>query len=204
MFNRALRFVNESIMFPRRYAFLTEELAPFLAGCSSILDVGSSNGRLVKKLTEGLDVTVRGVDVHVQANAVIPIDSYDGKVLPFADRSFDCVMLIDVLHHADDPVALLLEATRVANKQVLIKDHYYDNQLDWFVLKWADHFGNDPMGIRLPNNYLDRSAWSSAIARSQLRLLHEKRFMKLSYDPCKHVIFQLGRPDVASSAGATA
>jgi SAM-dependent methyltransferase len=178
-------------MFPRRYAFLTEELAPFLRGATSILDVGSSNGRLAQKLTAGLDVRLRGVDVHVQPHAAIDIDEYDGKTLPFADRSFDCVMLIDVLHHAEDPVALLKESTRVAKHHVLVKDHYYENRFDWQVLKWADYFGNDPLGITLPYNYLDRDAWHEAAARCKLRILHEKRFTKYSYDPCKHVIYQL-------------
>ena len=198
MLKKTLRFVNEDIMFPRRYAFLTAELSPFLQGVRSILDVGSSNGRLIQQIASGLgDVSVSGVDINVQPNSVIPIRAYDGKVLPYADGSFECVLLIDVLHHAEDPEALLAEASRVASKNVLIKDHYWNNQLDWFVLKWADYFGNHPLGITLPYNYLNVAAWHRAFTHAQLEILSEKAFMKLSYDPCKHIIYHLAKKSVA-------
>ncbi len=117
-------------MFPRRYAFLTKDLSPFLAGARSVLDVGSSNGPADQQAHRRLDSPrVVGVDVFVQADSVIPIEQYDGATLPFADGSFDTVVLIDVLHHADDPPALLAEAARVAKQHVLVKDHYFKSRL---------------------------------------------------------------------------
>jgi SAM-dependent methyltransferase len=196
-FHRALREINERIMFPRRYAFLAEALSPFLAGARSVLDVGSSNGRLIRRLTAGLEgARVVGV---VQPNSVIPIECFDGMRLPFADGAFDSVVLIDVLHHADDPPALLIEAARVAKNHVLIKDHYFRNRLEWLILKWADYGGNAPHGIRLPCNYLSLEAWQAAFRRAGLSVLTEKRFTRYSYDPCQHVIFHLQKPDALAS-----
>lgn len=196
----ALRVLNERVMFPRRYAFLGEELSPFLAGAKSVLDVGSSNGRLISRLTAGLaDVRVVGVDVQVQPGSIIPIEWYNGTTLPFADSSFDSVVLIDVLHHADDPAALLAEAARVAKHHVLIKDHYFRTQLDWHILKWADYGGNAPHGIRLPCNYLDLPGWRGTISAAGLAVLTEKSFTRYSYDPCKHVVFHLKKLETSPS-----
>lgn len=195
MTHAALRVINERIMFPRRYAFLSETLAPFLAGVESVLDVGSSNGRLITQIaakTRGTRVV--SVDVHVQPDAVIPIERYDGTRLPFASGSFESVVLIDVLHHADDPPALLAEAARVAKSHVLIKDHYFASQMDWHILKWADYGGNAPHGIRLPCNYLDLPAWYAAIEGAGLEVLVERLFTRYSYDPCKHILFHLKKP----------
>lgn len=195
MTHAALRVLNERVMFPRRYAFLSEALAPFLAGAESILDVGSSNGRLISRITKGLrGAHVVGVDVHVQPDRVIPIERYDGARLPFPNGSFDSVVLIDVLHHADDPAALLSEAARVARDHVLIKDHYFRTQMDWQILKWADYGGNAPHGIRLPCNYLNLPAWYAAIQGAGLDVLVERPFTRYSYDPCKHIIFHLKKP----------
>ena len=48
--------------------------------------------------------------------AGLPIEILDGtaEALPYADRSFDATLLCAVLHHVDDPGALLAEAMRVA------------------------------------------------------------------------------------------
>jgi SAM-dependent methyltransferase len=200
MLKPALRLLNERVMFPRRYAFLTRELSPFLRSGQTLLDVGSSNGRLVRSLTAGLpDVAVAGVDVHVQPGALIPIEKYDGRTLPFDDDSFDCTLLVDVLHHADDPTALLQEATRVSRRHVLIKDHYYVTRLDWHVLKWADRGGNAPHDIVLPFHYFTLPEWKTAIAACGLSVLFEKPFTNYAFDPCKHVIYHLGKDRSAKS-----
>ena len=189
-----MRYVNGKIMFPRRYAFLSQELSPYLQGNRSILDVGSSNGRLIKQIAENLiDVEIAGVDIKAQPGSVIPIKEYDGTLLPYADDSFDCVVLIDVLHHAQDQAGLLLEAKRVTRKHILIKDHYWKSRLDWHILKWADYFGNDAFGITLPYNYLAVSAWNQTFRNAGLAVLAEKLFTKYSLDPCKHVIYHLSK-----------
>jgi SAM-dependent methyltransferase len=44
---------------------------------------------------------------------------YDGLHIPFPDDSFDVVLLIFALHHADDPAAVLREARRVCRRHVI-------------------------------------------------------------------------------------
>lgn len=57
----------------------------------------------------GIDVEVSGRDTAMKT----PDCYYDGRVLPFADRSFDGAFSTQVLEHVADPSALLREMHRV-------------------------------------------------------------------------------------------
>jgi hypothetical protein len=59
------------------------------------------------------------------------------------------------------------------------------------LLKWADYFGNDAHGIALPYNYLRVAEWHSAFATAGLVVLPQRPFLKLSYEPCKHILYHL-------------
>ena len=48
---------------------------------------------------------------------------FNGTHLPYEASSVDIVLLVDVLHHTQDPMVMLREARRVARKGILIKDH---------------------------------------------------------------------------------
>jgi len=48
-----------------------------------------------------------------------PLITADGMALPFADQSFDLVLAIGVLEHAEDPTRFLDEMTRVGKRGVI-------------------------------------------------------------------------------------
>ncbi len=93
-----------------------------------------------------------------QASA-IPVAPFDGRTLPFADSTFDAVVLVDVLHHADDPARLLGEAARVTRGPILIKDHACDRFLAVPTLRFMDRVGNARHGVSLPYHYWRRQTW---------------------------------------------
>ena len=85
-----------------------------------VLDAGCGAGAYVRRLTEngyhpvGLDIelppdTPRGVTCAGRA-----------EQLPFADESFDTVLLINVLEHLDDDVLALHEAHRVCRHNLIL------------------------------------------------------------------------------------
>ncbi len=115
----------------------------------------------------------------------------NGKRLPFASGTFDCVMMVDVLHHDSCPRGLLEEAGRIARDRVLIKDHYWTTKLDLAFLRCADYIGNRLYGVKLPYVFLKLESWHSLFKSTGLRIARSSRFRFNAMDPCKHVIFDL-------------
>ncbi|MGA9117668.1 MAG: class I SAM-dependent methyltransferase [Bacteroidota bacterium] len=89
-----------------------------------ILDLGCATGNYCVHLSLR-GYTMTGADIHpgyVQAARTRGVDAHlvgEGP-LPFADRSFDSVLLFEVLEHLENPDALLAEARRVTRRNVLV------------------------------------------------------------------------------------
>jgi len=127
-----------------------------------MLDIGCGNGLLARRIAElaGAD-TVRGVDVMVRDDTSVPVASYDGKHLPFDDGSYDVITICDVLHHADDPQAVVRDAIRVLAKtgQIIIKDHFRLGAVSNAVLLAMDMLGNYSTGVLVRGTYLSPPQW---------------------------------------------
>jgi ubiquinone/menaquinone biosynthesis C-methylase UbiE len=150
-------------IFHRRLEALTSIIAPLLPS-GPILDVGSGSGMIGKKLMAMRpDLQIVGIDVHLRPDPLIEIKAYDGKQIPYEDNTFSAVLLIDVLHHTDNFLPLLEECLRVSSDNVLIKDHFYSNSMEWAILSFLDWIGNKPYGVRLPYNYLMRNEWQKGL-----------------------------------------
>lgn len=147
----------------RRVTVLAAHLARLLPPSASVLDIGCGDGKLAALLLEQRpDLSIRGVDVLVRPDPAIQVEEFDGTHLPYPDGSFDHALLIDVLHHTDDPRVLLREAARVVRRAVVIKDHLRDQWLAGPTLRLMDWVGNARHGVRLPYNYLSTPEWKAA------------------------------------------
>lgn len=164
-----LNQVHNTVVFGRRVRVLAQALAGAIPGPGSVLDLGCGDGQIASELMKlRPDLAVEGVDVLLRPVTHIPVTLYDGAVLPFADQSFDYVTIIDVLHHTDDPAAVLAEAARVARLGVVVKDHLREGLLAGPTLRAMDWVGNRGHDVRLPYNYLDSAQWDAAIAAAGL------------------------------------
>src|SRR5437899_933041 len=95
----------------RRVRILSMEIDRLLPANASVLDVGCGDGFIGEKLMNRRpDAALTGIDTVKRRSAHIPVAEYDGKKIPYADRSYDIVMFVDVLHHTSDPAVLLREA----------------------------------------------------------------------------------------------
>jgi len=72
------------------------------------LDVGSGPGSLHPYLAklgavEGVDVSEALVERAAAANPTVRYRTYDGRALPFGDKSFDLAFAVNVFHHVEPP-----------------------------------------------------------------------------------------------------
>jgi SAM-dependent methyltransferase len=110
-----------------------------------VLDVGCGNGMLHPLISEavgelhGADVSGRSIELAREQNPNVRYKTYDGRVLPYRDGSFDCAFAICVLHHV--PVAqwaAFLEDMRRVVKPgglVLLIEHNPLNPATQWVVK---------------------------------------------------------------------
>ena len=137
----------------------------------SVLDVGAGDGRVAAEIGRRIDATeVRGIDIAARPDAAIDIAVYDGVHLPYPDRSFDAVVLSDVLHHSPDPEALLRECLRVARRCVLVKDHLAFGPLSQKLLWLMDVAGNHATQVAVRGTYLSLEQWFELAERAGGRI----------------------------------
>jgi SAM-dependent methyltransferase len=150
---------------------IVTSLASHLGQVQSLLDVGCGNGTNTLALAERVGATrVVGVDVHVRPSTVIEVHAYDGVHLPFPDRSFDAVSIVDVLHHCTEPRAVLAELMRVAKDAVVIKDHFVYGPVTRKMIYYMDIVGNAKEPIPVPGTYFEPSEWVEMITTAGGRI----------------------------------
>lgn len=172
----------------RRVRVLADHLAELVPRDARVLDVGCGDGLLDRELlARRPDLTVEGIDVLVRPEAHIPVTAFDGTSIPFGDRSFDAVLFVDVLHHADDPIALLREGARIAQRAVVIKDHNMNGLLAAHTLRFMDRVGNVRHGVVLPYNYWPRARWTAAFTELGLRVAAYRGHLGLYPPPASWV-----------------
>ena len=103
-----------------------EELLEFITNVSGrrVLDIGCGLGPYVAELNKRSFACV-GVEINrevARAAAALgrPVFIMDGRALAFRDGTFETCLLIEVIEHVDDFELVLLEAARVARRNIVI------------------------------------------------------------------------------------
>jgi SAM-dependent methyltransferase len=164
----------------RRVRVLSRHLAELVPWVADVVDVGCGDGRIGSLVNElRPDVTVTGLDVVVREPTYIPVREFDGRSIPLEDGARDVVMLVDVLHHAEDPKGLLREAARVARNNVLLKDVTPVGPLSETTLKAMDWVGNARHGVPLPYGFWSQAEWREAFRDAALSVEAVRRRLGL-------------------------
>lgn len=144
-------------------------LRPHLTANQSIVDIGCGAGSVTTLLrANGHAVTPLDVRAQSLTPAVVPV-LFDGRNIPVGTRQFDVALLLTVLHHTNDPEALLAEAARVATRVLVIEDTY-NNRVQRALTLITDSVVNFEFRGHPHNNRSDRE-WRATFARLRMRVL---------------------------------
>ena len=164
-----VELIHEKYIKKKRVINLGKVITSILPNNITLLDLGGGDGSIAKfvKLKRS-DVDITCMDVNKSKNDKMPVKVYDGETIPCTSSSFDCVMLIDVLHHTRSPNKVLYEAQRVAKKYILVKDQKCDGFGSNSILKFMDSVGNKRYGVSLPYNYMTNIEWEKSFNKLDL------------------------------------
>jgi SAM-dependent methyltransferase len=166
-----IEYIHDKYVHKWRIRILTGYLTKLLPQDARVLDVGCGDGLLSSEISRKCpDLEVHGIDVLIRDETFIQVEEFDGQTIPAEDLTYDVVMFVDVLHHANDPMALLSEAKRVARHAVLIKDHTLEGILAAWRLRLMDWVGNTRHRVMLPYNYWSRESWLEVLDQLSLSI----------------------------------
>ncbi len=112
---------REEYLLYLRHLFAYQEAVEMLQPNHQILDIGFGEGYGVKLISEHIS-TVTGLDVNKDAVAYANkkyasencfFEVYDGKKLPYEDKTYDAVISFQVIEHIKDDLHYLEEIRRV-------------------------------------------------------------------------------------------
>ena len=175
-----LDYLHNKWVYNHRMNCLIQLITESLTLGEKVLDIGCGDGKIAYLISQKMPLAnLEGLDLFVRKETHIKVTAFDGIVIPFDDNSFNTSMLIDVLHHTDNPIELLMEATRVSKDFVIIKDHIKDGFLSAHILKLMDYVGNASREVRLPYNYFTQAEWTKLFIEACLEPVLYKKQLKL-------------------------
>jgi SAM-dependent methyltransferase len=134
----------------RRYTQLYEFMQPFVKKEYFILDVGCAMGGYLEflywqgfKKLFGIDMTMQFVDYANKSKKYI-VKFGNAEAIPFGDKSFDCLVIDQVVEHLVNPLNAFREAGRALKKGGLLfvavpdasrYDEIYFFDYYWFLMR---------------------------------------------------------------------
>lgn len=191
MLSGLMRRMHKSV-YESRIRALVDVICPHLVKGDRVLDVGCGTGALGRALMDSAacppEVHIEGLERVRRGNEAIVVHEYDGDTMPMADASVDVVILADVIHHEKDPIRLLTEASRVARRLVVIKDHRLGAPFAQRRISLLDWAANAPYGVPCLYRYNTLKQWAEWYQKLGLRMRQELTSMKL-YPPAYNWFF---------------
>jgi SAM-dependent methyltransferase len=190
----ALRFMRSlhAPIYAHRQAVLVKLIGVHLMPDAQVLDVGCGFGHLGRAIMDYLPTAkVQGLERAKRDGELIPVQAYDGTRMPWADNTFDVVILADVLHHELHPDHLLRESVRISRKLIIVKDHLREGLLAWPRICLLDWAANVPYGVPCTYRYNNLSEWRSTFKPLPVELKEEHQSIDI-YPPVVNVLLGKG------------
>ena len=155
-------------MTDRRVDPIANSFASVITPHSRIIDIGAGKGLLARAMAERFGACVTMVDVARYNQTNLPLTVCDSRALAFASDSFDYAVLSFVLHHCNQPDAILREALRVA-PQVIVVENDVRGRMRGALTRLIDSYPALRYGT--PPCYIaqSRTAWLEMFAEFPVR-----------------------------------
>lgn len=173
-------------VYKSRMACLGNAIIPYLSKDDKVLDVGCGFGEFSAFISTNENtpenVNIIGVEKFVRPNTLIEIKELKNDKIPFGDNYFDCVMILDVLHHEKNWSHLLDECIRVSKKFVVIKDHRVTSKLSYYRICLLDWVANKPYGIECLYRYFTVDKWREIFKEKEMEIVREDISLRIYPD----------------------
>lgn len=157
----------------RRAEFFVSRFFTYLPPSSKILDIGGGWGFYSAPLRNRGHASVV-LDVVSPGYQKAPVIIYNGQEpIPFEDNSFDVSLLVTVLHHMEDPVAVIREALRVTRKRLIVVEDVYHHALGRIWTKWRDQIFNFEYWGH-PGQFKTKEEWLKLFGCFNLKCVHHE------------------------------
>jgi SAM-dependent methyltransferase len=105
----------------RRAELIYSQIKTHVVG-PRVLDLGCGDGLVAQRVAaEGHEVEIADIVDYRAPSVALPfVKTVDGEAIPYKTSSFDTVLLLTVLHHANWPLQLLSESVRVSSGRIVI------------------------------------------------------------------------------------
>ncbi len=161
---------------PDRAQIVTAQLAPHFDAGQQLLEIGAGEGHVADALRQATGAHLMLVDVVDYNRTALPMHTYDGQNLPFADRAFDYSLLVFVLHHTPDPLVVLREALRVARNGVVIVENHVEGRWRRPFTRAIDSIPHYRWGVPVCYHSKSSEEWQALFARAGVRTQVLSRF----------------------------
>ncbi len=161
----------------------------FIKNGSAILDLGCGSAIIGKTFQDFFQAEIIGVDIRDIRRVNIPFKLYDGKNLPFAEKSFDIVLINYVLHHCQDPTAVLREAKRVSRDKIIVFEDLPEGFLSELICRLHNLSYHLFRQQNNPSFFKTENQWEKIFQEIGLKVIFKERRHNFPY---RKELFVLG------------
>ncbi|MEO9964575.1 MAG: class I SAM-dependent methyltransferase [Reichenbachiella sp.] len=143
------------------------------------LDIGAGNGSYSEYLrSRQHDVTSLDVVDKSNHDLARDIQLFNGKDIPFLDKTFDTSLLMFVLHHTNVQNQLIQDCIRVTRKYIIIAEDIIRNQFD--LVLGAIHLHSSPWD-RGNDSFKTHAQWKDFFDKHKLELVETVNISRWTY-----------------------
>ena len=164
--------MHRKLAYEPRIAALSARIAAHIGPGQRLLDVGCGSGSLARALAAQVPgLHIEGAERAPRGQEGFPVHRCDAAALPVGDKSFDVVVVADMLHHDRQPLNILKECGRVARSLVIVKDHLRRGLFSYWRICLLDWAANTPYGVPCLFRYHNMNEWRTILRDANLEVV---------------------------------